>query len=399
MHKSFSLYQKPLKSGGKVWYARFWDSGAGCWVRTKSTGIRATGCRGGWKKAYAVAEELAGGMPCAGENGGKLLVPFLLAFWQADSPYQKEKSLVDGEPLSAKYILDSYRAIKNHVEPYPQWRRKRVGDLQPRDVREWQVWCMESGSGAVICNFAFKAMSAAFSWLERRGDIDSSPFHKMRKVRVRPKEKGVLTRQEVAAVLGTEYRDLRVSFMVRFSILTGARLGECRGLRWGDVDADFTRVSLVHNYVDGEGDRPCCKWNSNRVCPFPPVLRGDFLRLREEAPCKGADDYVFWSEAECRDGKPLSWTVIRRGFRNYLAAAGISVEEQKERNLTFHSFRHTFVTLARDLGISDAAVMVLAGHRSVKMLSHYSHIGKILDYRELSGRLGEMGGFVEKKNS
>lgn len=398
MHQSFNLYQKTLKSGKKVWYVRLWDESAGKWGRTRSTRVCATGKKGGFHEASLKAEEMASGLAGGGGNGNKLLVPFLLSFWQEDSLYPKEKSLVDGEPLSAKYIRDSWRAIKNHVLPYPRWKNKKVGALLPRDVREWQVWCMEGGCGAVVCNFTFKAMSAAYSWLESRGDIASSPFRKMRKVREKRREKGVLTKQEVAAVLGTEYRDLRISLMVRFSVLTGARLGECRGLRWGDIDETLSCVHLVHNYVDGEGERPCCKWNSNRMCPFPAVLRDDFIRLRKTSPHPGADDYVFYSVTVTDGSVPLSWTVVRRGFRNYLAAAGISREEQRERNISFHSFRHTFITLARSVGISDAAVMAMAGHRSVEMLAHYSHVGKILDFRELSERLGKMGQ-KEEKNS
>ena len=124
----------------------------------------------------------------------------------------------------------------------------------------------------------------------------------------------------------------------------------------------------------------------------------DFIRLRKTSPHPGADDYVFYSVTVTDGSVPLSWTVVRRGFRNYLVAAGISREEQRERNISFHSFRHTFITLARSVGISDAAVMAMAGHRSVEMLAHYSHVGKILDFRELSERLGKMGQ-KEEKNS
>jgi integrase len=38
--------------------------------------------------------------------------------------------------------------------------------------------------------------------------------------------------------------------------------------------------------------------------------------------------------------------------------------------------RHTAVTLLKEAGVPDAAIMALVGHDSVAMSTHYTHIGK-----------------------
>ena len=44
--------------------------------------------------------------------------------------------------------------------------------------------------------------------------------------------------------------------------------------------------------------------------------------------------------------------------------------------LSFHSLRHTAVSLMKDAGVPDAVVMALVGHNSKAMSAHYTHVGK-----------------------
>ena len=43
---------------------------------------------------------------------------------------------------------------------------------------------------------------------------------------------------------------------------------------------------------------------------------------------------------------------------------------------SFHSLRHTAVSLFKDSGIPDAVVMALMGHESAAMSQRYTHVGK-----------------------
>jgi integrase len=43
------------------------------------------------------------------------------------------------------------------------------------------------------------------------------------------------------------------------------------------------------------------------------------------------------------------------------------------RNLSFHSMRHSFVTRAREAGLPDFVVSALSGHKTSRMVEHYSH--------------------------
>jgi integrase len=45
-------------------------------------------------------------------------------------------------------------------------------------------------------------------------------------------------------------------------------------------------------------------------------------------------------------------------------------------DLSFHSLRHTAVSLLKDAGVPDAVVMALVGHESTAMSHRYTHVGK-----------------------
>jgi integrase len=60
---------------------------------------------------------------------------------------------------------------------------------------------------------------------------------------------------------------------------------------------------------------------------------------------------------------------------------GISLEERKERNITFHSWRHFYNSLMRGK-IHDSKLRRLTGHKTLEMTEHYTHFN-IDAYRDV----------------
>ncbi|GHV84241.1 hypothetical protein AGMMS50212_15810 [Spirochaetia bacterium] len=87
-------------------------------------------------------------------------------------------------------------------------------------------------------------------------------------------------------------------------------------------------------------------------------------------------------------GKPFSMSKFQRTFKNMLEEIGISKQEQVQRNITFHSLRHNFVTLGRLAGVSDFEMQTLAGHKSGAMMDHYSHGKQAINLEILGQKLG-----------
>jgi integrase len=165
------------------------------------------------------------------------------------------------------------------------------------------------------------------------------------------------------------------------------RRGEIRGLQWGDVENGL--IHLTHNFVDLDGMKEP-KRGSRRTIPYPAVIKDSLDAVRKLSINPSSKTYVL--ESLELPGQPLGETFFRNAIRRELNAIGISSgekatetepaisNEQKLRNLTFHSLRHTFVTLGRMAGISDLEIQALAGHTTSRMMMHYSHAGQVIDF-------------------
>ena len=56
---------------------------------------------------------------------------------------------------------------------------------------------------------------------------------------------------------------------------------------------------------------------------------------------------------------------------------GIGRDGRREgMDVSFHSLRHTSISLLKDAGIPDAVIMALVGHDTVAMSQRYTHVGK-----------------------
>jgi integrase len=70
-----------------------------------------------------------------------------------------------------------------------------------------------------------------------------------------------------------------------------------------------------------------------------------------------------------------------------LSLIGIDEEQRKERNIVYHSLRHSFVTACRIAGLSDFETMSLSRHKDVKMLQRYSHGKEAIDVRQIGKKM------------
>jgi integrase len=104
--------------------------------------------------------------------------------------------------------------------------------------------------------------------------------------------------------------------------------------------------------------------------------------LAESSP-SGRKGYVIYAADE---GEPIGTEFLRGGFLWMLEAIGIDTKTRAERRLSFHSLRHSFVSLSRLAGIPDFLVQRYARHKSPGMMEQYSH-SEIIDYSEARKKL------------
>jgi ATP-dependent helicase/nuclease subunit A len=127
------------------------------------------------------------------------------------------------------------------------------------------------------------------------------------------------------------------------SLHTGMRRGEIWGLTWDDIDILKDQITIQRSY-----DGPT-KTGKSRIVPISFTLERIIL---------AQPDWISYNKLKGR--RPSN--VIRKNFdpnpllRRLMKKAGVQGDH------TFHSFRHTFATLALEAGRSPKLVSLCLGH-------------------------------------
>jgi integrase len=149
---------------------------------------------------------------------------------------------------------------------------------------------------------------------------------------------------------------------------TGLRPGEGSGLKWTDVDC-ANRELHVQRSITEDRQEKLTKTESARVVDLSTrlaaVLSARQAELEKDALVAGKDPspWLFPS----RTGKPLSWKVMSRLFREVRAKAGLP-------HFTLYDLRHTFATQLLTSGSDLLYVAHQLGHsKPTTTLAYYAH--------------------------
>jgi integrase len=387
-HAPFSLYKK--KTGARTfWYVRYWNPQERAYTVTRATGVEAAGRKGRKSEAELAAAKMLPEIFFSAAN--RPVTDYLSGFWDRESPYFKELRTVQNREVSGFYIKASRDIIRLHVAPYPPFSATGMGNLTAGMIRDYMLWLAERGVPGARINRALQVIRVPLRYAVSRGEAKEDPFTKIKAAAAGRKEKGVLTRREAAALVISPVRSLRERLAVLLGLLCGLRQGEARGLCWEDIGDG--EISVRHNFQDLDGLKgPKC--GSFRKVPIVPPLDGVIAAYRKE--CGGPESGLVFSRD--KDEKPLCPGFFRLAKERELAAIGIPgtwtsakkkpegyVNEQAARNITFHSLRHTFVSLARLAGVNDFEAQALVGHKSAQMMNLYSHGTQVVE----TGSCGE----------
>jgi integrase len=225
---------------------------------------------------------------------------------------------------------------------------------------------------AKTVNHEIKVLRMLFRSARKDGLITDDPAEFVELVRDRKAEavRKPFTVEQLRAVLA-ECNDEWKS-LVLFGLYTGQRLGDLVALRWSALDLTAGTVRFVTQ-----------KTGKRLILPLSePLLRHVMALPVGDGPEAPVHPRAFGSLE--RTGKTGG---LSNQFADILAAAGLREkkphrstgkgrEAGRERSgLSFHSLRHTAVSLLKDAGIPAASVMEFIGHDSEQMSQHYTHVG------------------------
>jgi integrase len=270
-----------------------------------------------------------------------------------------------GTPKKAITQYQDANAIRAHLAPL-------LGDRKVRDVTRQDVEKVmhDIASGATARSFKGKPrgvsritggrgaatrniglLGSIFSYARDHGMRDDSPVSKIRKFAEQRRD-----RRLNAAEFATLATGLSMAFnsgtwppaiaCLKFLALTGWRSGEALHLRWRDIDL-VRRVANQSDTKTGKSMRPLSHAAVDTLRSLPRI---------------GGSDLVFPAS---RGSGPMGG--FKRHVKKIVANAGLPSD------VTPHVLRHSFVSVAAELGLSDMTIGSLVGHRGQSITSRYAH--------------------------
>ena len=164
-----------------------------------------------------------------------------------------------------------------------------------------------------------------------------------------------------AARYSDEYRKL-----FGIGIYTGLRLGDCCNLNWKNVDVVRSIIQVI--------PKKTAKYAHGKpvTVPIHPTLSAMF----QETPVEDRTGYVLPNiQAFYTKRRSKVSNHIKRIFNDAGIVTSVKVDGRthKAPEATFHSFRHTFVSLSANAGVPLHIVQSIVGHESTAMTRHYYH--------------------------
>lgn len=139
----------------------------------------------------------------------------------------------------------------------------------------------------------------------------------------------------------------------------GLRVGEIRGLQWGDIR---TGQLTVRRAIDQAENVTTPKHDKRRSIPLSAGLE----KALRDLPRRG-----LWVLAD-GEGAPLTYERVRDALNALYVAAGVSVPVSETGiTMPWHSLRHTFGTELAARGVPVPVIKELMGHASIATTMRY----------------------------
>ncbi len=280
------------------------------------------------------------------------------------------------------YLTLERRMSSNSIEAYIDDLQKLQSFLQTEQVSLQQVRLEHLQTFvATLYDLEISPRSIAriisgvrsfFSYLVLEDYIPQDPTELLRTPQVGQKLPTVLTIEEVNAIKDEADASIpegvRNRAIIEVLYSCGLRISELTGLKFSDLffDDGFIRV-------EGKGSK-------QRLVPISPLVRKEvelYLAYRQQIePQRGCQDFVFLSKR----GKPISRITVFHYVKQYAEMAGI------QKNISPHTFRHTFATHLLERGANIRAIQQMLGHEKITTTEIYTHVDTSFLREEILGK-------------
>jgi integrase len=263
---------------------------------------------------------------------------------------------------------DRYKRIVERFVEFLGVKSKRdLSTLQASDIARFRDHEAKERTRATA-NLSLKVLRVCFGEAVRQGLLTINPGARVKLLKSRDKSaRRAFTLSEIKRILKACGDDAEWRGLVLFGLYLGQRLGDLARLSWRAVNLEQGEIAFTTR-----------KTGRRIVLPLVQPL-GDYL-----ASLPASDDanaFIFPNSAKHKRTASLS-----NQFREILVDAGLveprghqaakqgRAQARETSEISFHSLRHSAVTMLKASGLSDFIAREIVGHDSAAVSRQYTHL-------------------------
>ena len=258
----------------------------------------------------------------------------------------------------AENTLAAYSADLRGFLAFTASHNMPVSDITDQTIFLYIVQVRRRGLGGRSLARHLSALRGFFAFAREEGALDSDPAQFLENPKLQKKLPEVLSREEMQAILAQPKLNDKLGFrdrtMLELLYASGLRVSELCSLKPLNFDS---QAGLLRIFGKGSKERlvpvhdEAARWLDDYLKHWRPLFN------------PGAD-FVFLN----RSGKGLSRVGVWKLVQRYALTAGI------KRDISPHSFRHSFATHLLDGGADLRSVQLLLGHADINATEIYTHV-------------------------
>lgn len=338
----YTIFQRALSSGKKVYYYQYRDSNG-----HRST-PKSTGCT-----TLAAARRFCNKL----YNEGKFtdtdvmtFGKFAAGFLDEGSEFLRWKS-ANGKPIKPETLRRYKVSLKLHLLPY--FGEIALNKITSDTCKQWVIWASAQWSPKSVNNDQ-GVLNLILETAVDKELINKNPLHRIGLRKVEKKQRILLSIDELKILYQSKWplEQERTAFLL--AAITGMRIGEILALHKDDIKKGF--LSVTKDVSERYGLQDSTKTGIKRCVPYP----SGFIFPESQS------EWLFTD----RHGDPMKAHCVYNAFSRRCDAMGI---DRKARGIDIHSLRDFFVTHLRSQNVPDPKIRAVVGHTDSSMTDVYTH--------------------------
>lgn len=305
------------------------------------------------------------------------VIEYCTAYWDFDGERVTLANKKSPNSVARSSCYINTNNFKNHMRPYfERLGNPRISEVTSQMLNDIQDdIIMNTGLSNSMIEKVMRSVSTPINDAWKHGNLDRPV--RVDRINTQGKEKGILTQSQIADIVRQLYVLSQNGFHrganegIALASLTAMRMGEIRALcidQFEVVNDKDTIIHITRAWNDHDHEKSP-KGKRTRQVVVPTVVARSCIQLAQENP--HGNGRVFWVK-----GNPdavRSSSFFRENLYQAMELCGITEDIRREKNITFHSLRHGFVTYIRHQ-VSDGTMRLAVGHRDKETTDRYTHL-------------------------